>query len=718
MTNSLTSISGDLKFSVHNQVCVVTIHQTEKNVNSLTIPLIEDLKQAFQKITESGEYRGLVVTSGQKKCFAAGADIGIFESWKSEAEATAGARSLQLVFDLLANSKIPTVAAIHGSCLGGGLELALACHYRLCSTDSSTKMGFPEVRLGLIPGAGGTQRAPRLIGIPSALDLILTGKQVDSKKAAKMGLIDEALPVNQLLERATALCLASAKMKALEAKRTQQKWLTTNTLFRAFVSYQTKKTVLKTTGGHYPAPFKALQAVMAAYTLSHEEGFVLESQLFGQCFNTECSKSLIHIFRIATAAKKNPATDAEIKKSDDLWVDDLARGALPIGILGAGLMGSGIATVLADKKIRTVMLDNNREGLARGSARINEHFDSLAKKKRITMRERDLAFGRVAPTLSPASLAASKFIIEAVFEDTKIKHDMIRQCEKEIDGDFIFATNTSSLPIAEIAKGAKKPELVVGMHFFSPVPKMPLVEIIKTPQTRPDVLAATFDIASKMGKTVIVVNDGPGFYTTRVLAFLLAEAVNLVAEGCSVEEVDTAMKKFGWPVGPLTLIDEVGIDVALHVMDTMISAFPERVVKVPGFWSFVGQKRLGRKSGLGFYHYENDKRGAVDGAVYSTLREGLPQRTSTSQEIVNRCNFVFIIETLRCLKDEVLRNTADADLGALFGLGFPPHLGGPLHYAQNMGRKAFTQMANELAERHGSRFQAADLPELLPTWKN
>jgi 3-hydroxyacyl-CoA dehydrogenase/enoyl-CoA hydratase/3-hydroxybutyryl-CoA epimerase len=713
MTHTLVSTSGDLQFDVQNQVCVVTINQSNKSVNSLTIPLIEDLKQAFQTITESGAYRGLVVTSSKRNCFAAGADIGIFEGWKTADEAQKGARDLQLVFDILANAKIPTVAAVHGACLGGGLELSLACHYRLCSSDASTKMGFPEVRLGLIPGAGGTQRAPRLIGIPAALDIILTGKQLDAKKAAKCGLVDEAVPVNQLQQKAVALCLDRSKMAELVSRRPKQSWLKTNFAFRALVSWQTEKTILKTSGGHFPAPLKALKAVMAAFTMAEPDGFVFETKLFGECFATACSNSLIHIFRVITAAKKNPVAEEDVLKSEALWTKDLEEGNRPAGILGAGLMGSGIATVLAEKKIRSVLLDNNREGLARGAARVNEHFEAQVKKRRITLRDRDLAFGRVAPTLSTTSLASSKFVIEAVFEDIKIKHDMIKKCEKEISGDFIFATNTSSLPISEIAKGARKPELVIGMHFFSPVPKMPLVEIIKTPQTRPDVIAATFDVATSMGKNVIVVNDGPGFYTTRVLAFLLAEAVSIVAEGTPVEVVDAAMKKFGWPVGPLTLIDEVGIDVALHVMDTMIQAFPERVARVPGFWNFIEQKRMGRKNGLGFYHYDNDKRGDVDATIYTTLREGISPRPNSAQEIVDRCNFVFMIETLRCLKDGVLERPDDADLGAVFGLGFPPHLGGPVHYARNMGRKTFGDVAQALAKNHGPRFEASDFLDLI-----
>ncbi len=709
MIDNLVSTSGDLNFSVQDQVCIMSINQSEKSVNSLTIPLIEDLKQAFQKILATNTYQGLVVTSGKKNCFAAGADIGIFESWKTGEQATNGARELQLVFELLANAKIPVVAAIHGACLGGGLELALACHYRLCTNDASTKMGFPEIRLGLLPGAGGTQRTPRLIGIPAALDIILTGKQLDSKRACKAGLMDEAVPVNQLLQRSVALCTDKTKMTDIVSRRPKIGWFKTNFLFRALVASQTRKTILKTSGGHFPAPLKALDAVLAAFTMSKEEGFIYERKLFGECFATECCKSLIHIFRIMTAAKKNPGSAADIQKSEALWTNALESGDVPIGILGAGLMGSGIATVLSEKKVRTVLLDNNKDGLARGSSRINDYFEALVKKRRYTKRDRDLAVSRIAPTLTPISLASSNFVIEAVFEDTKIKHDMIKKCEKEIAGEFVFATNTSSLPISEIAKGASKPENVIGMHFFSPVPKMPLVEIIKTPQTRPDVLAATFDVAQKMGKSVIVVNDGPGFYTTRVLAFLLGEAVAMVSEGTSVEEIDNAMKKFGWPVGPLTLVDEVGIDVALHVMETMISAFPQRINKVPGFWEFSKQNRLGRKNGLGFYHYANDKRFKVDASLYEGIRQGATPRTNTAEEIVDRCNYAFIIETLRCLNEGILASADDADLGALFGLGFPPHLGGPIHYARTIGRDAFAQKALALEQKYGPRFSTNGL---------
>jgi 3-hydroxyacyl-CoA dehydrogenase/enoyl-CoA hydratase/3-hydroxybutyryl-CoA epimerase len=713
MTQNIISNTGEIKLTWNDGVCTLLIDQPEKNVNSLTLAFLADFKEIITKVLADKSLKGLVIASGKKSCFCAGADIGIFEAWKNETEASTGSRNLQLIFDLLEEAKVPVVAAIHGACLGGGTEMALACHFRLCSTDSKTKISLPETKLGLLPGGGGTQRLPKLVGLINTLDLILTGKQLDAKRAAKMGLVDEAVPSNQLIERAIALCTNPELRNTVLARRQKFGFLKTNAIMRAFVNWQSKKGIFATTQGHYPAAYKALEAIMASYSLPRTPAFELEAKLFGECFATAAHASLVHIFRISTAAKKNPYPEDVQRQAEERWMKPLESGDVPVGILGAGLMGSGIATVLAEKKMRSIMLDNSKEGLAKGGERIDEHFMGLVKKRRITKRERDLAVCRVAPTLALKTLANTNFVVEAVFEDLNIKHQMAAKCEAEIHHDFIFATNTSSLPIADIAKGTRKPELVVGMHFFSPVPKMPLVEIIRTNQTRPDVVAATFDMATAMGKNVIIVNDGPGFFTTRVLAFLLGEAIALVSEGTPIENIDKAMKKFGWPVGPIQLVDEVGIDVGLHVMETMQHAFPERMLTSDGLAEFPKKKILGRKNGHGFYRYINDKREGINEEVYGILRKQGASRIASEEEIMERCNHVFATESIRCLTDGILQSSDDGDLGAIFGLGFPPFLGGPFHYVRTFGKDKFADRAKELAKQFGPRFHIEKMPESL-----
>ncbi|BBH52283.1 3-hydroxyacyl-CoA dehydrogenase NAD-binding domain-containing protein [Fluviispira sanaruensis] len=718
MSANLVSKSKVFQFKYENNICIIDMNDESKGVNSFTLEMLADIDENMPKILANDKLEGIIIKSSKHNCFAAGADISIFKTFTDKAAGERGSKELHRITNYFANAKVPTVAAIHGTCLGGGLELALACHYRICTAHASTQLGLPEVQLGILPGGGGTQRLPRLVGIAQALDLILTGKKVDGKKALKMGLIDELVPENQLFEKALALCkkkkgsirrLPSSLgiVSSMQGSFDMQKIaLEGNPFGRAVISKQSRAMVMKSTKGRYPAPLKALEAVMRGVELPLEKGLDVEAKLFSELVISEESRSLVHIFNIMTAAKKNPYPKAVQEKAKNLYMDPLNQGDATVGVLGAGLMGSGISTVLAEKNIRTAMIDKDANGLQRGLKSVSSYFEERFKRRRIKWFERDSQIYRVSPSMSFSTLKTSPIVIEAVFEDVKIKHDVLKKCENAIQNEnFIFATNTSSLPIHQIAAAAKKPQNVVGMHFFSPVPKMPLVEIITTDKTSQEAASAIFDLASKMGKQIIVVNDGPGFYTTRILAFQIAEALNILAEGGKIEDIDNAMEKFGMPVGPITLLDEVGIDVGEHIIQVLFDAFSERL-KVPNeIENIAKEDRKGRKNNKGFYCYVDNKKDKPDSTIYKHFN--IDRSNFDHKEIADRCVYVFLNEAARCLDEKIIKSEDEGDLGAIFGLGFPPFLGGPFHYAKVLGKKNVKEKLNELALKHGKRFEPA-----------
>ncbi|APJ03069.1 3-hydroxyacyl-CoA dehydrogenase NAD-binding domain-containing protein [Silvanigrella aquatica] len=718
MTLNLKSKSNVFHFSMQDGICIIDMNDESKAVNSFTVSMLEDMDENLPKILAYEKLEGIIITSSKKNCFAAGADISIFSTFTSKEAGEEGSKELHRIVGYFANAPVPTIAAIHGTCLGGGLELSIACHYRICSSHPSTQLGLPEVQLGILPGGGGTQRLPRLIGIAPALDLILTGKKVDGKKALKLGLVDDVVPENQLLTKAIAFCKqVKGKKRMLPSSLgivssmqghfdMQKIALEGNPLGRYLISKQSRGMVMKSTKGRYPAPLKALQSVMNGVEMSLEKGLELEAKLFGELVVTEESRSLVHIFNIMTAAKKNPYPKNVQENAQNKYVNFLEMGDSSVGVLGAGLMGSGIATVLAEKNIRSVMIDKESMGLQRGLKSVSSYFEDRFKKKRIKWFERDSKIYRVSPAMDFSALKTSSLIIEAVFEDLKIKHDVLKKCESMIPhSDFIFATNTSSLPISKIAEPAKKPENVVGMHFFSPVPKMPLVEIITTEKTSPEAVSAVFDLATIMGKQIIVVNDGPGFYTTRILAFQIAEALNILAEGAYIEHVDSAMEKFGMPVGPITLLDEVGIDVGEHIIKVLNSAFADRLKVPKEIDSISHEGRKGRKNNKGFYIYSNGKKDKPDSSIYKNFSQ--ERKNFDLKEIADRCMYVFLNEAARCLDEKIIKSEDDGDLGAIFGLGFPPFLGGPFHYAKVLGKKNVKEKLTQLSAKHGKRFEPA-----------
>lgn len=685
-----------------DNIQILRMGAEDKSVNVLGEGLLRELNDILDELNDLREVKGLVII-GAKKDFALGADISDIASFTSAEEAKDGSLKMQGIFSKIEKLPFPTVAAINGQCLGGGLELALACSWRVVS--ETAVLALPEIQLGLIPGAGGTQRLPRLIGLQSALDMILTGKRIPGKKAVKMGLADAYVHPNQL--ESVALSYAQRKKqrksgglfpKLPKSISSELLHLATesNPIGRALVEKKAREMVEENTKGFYPAAFKALDAIFGGFDKKLEKGLELEARIFGDLAQTEESKGLIHLFHATTAAKRNAYADAGKKMFGE-------KSSSLVGVVGSGFMGAGIATVLADKDVRVLLSDPNKDSTKRALSSAQKFFSKKAKKGKLKPYEVTQKIAHISPGLSMQGFEKADVVIEAVFEDIGLKQEILGQVELRAHDKQVFASNTSALPISQIAAKSKHPERVLGMHFFSPVEKMPLLEIVVTPQTADWAIDRAFRLGAKMGKQIIVVKDSPGFYTTRALAFYLAEAALILEEGANIEEIDRALTDFGFPVGPITLMDEVGIDVGAHVLDSMKTAFGHRIVTPKGLESIEQSGRLGRKNGKGFFLYQEGKKGDPDESIYELMGKR-EYKFIPPEDIVDRCVMVFVNETIRCLEEDILASAYDGDIGAVFGLGFPPFLGGPLKFADAQGIENIYHRLRSLEERYGARF--------------
>ncbi len=687
----------------NNKVVILTFNTKGKEVNVFSEPCVLELKSILEELKNEKNISGMIITSGKGDSFIAGADIDEISKCKTAEEAEIKAKGLQNVFSMVHDLPFPSVAAIHGVCLGGGLELSLACDWRVATDDSSTKLGLPEIQLGLIPGAGGTQRLPRLIGIQLALDFILTGKKVDGKKALKIGLIDACTPESLLMDKALSFTEKKRSHGSGQKNSFSQMALEGNFLGRQLVESKARAMVKEKTKGFYPASFKALDAVFDGFSMDLKQGLDYEAQIFGQLAITRECASLIHLYYTTTQLKKNPY------KTEGEKVFGSGKNKIEqIGVVGAGFMGAGIATVAADKEIRVVMSDPNKEAIGRSLKSIQGYFSKQKERKKIKSFDMERKVSKIHADIKPLGLKKCDVVIEAVFEDLNLKQKILKDLESGTDKNWVFASNTSALPISQIAEISKSPEKILGMHFFSPVEKMPLLEIIVTDKTAPWAAYQAFELGKKLGKQNIVVKDSPGFYTTRALGFYLCEAANLLLEGAPMEKIDKSLTAAGFPVGPITLIDEVGIDVGVHVLETLEKAFPDRITTPPEMKKIIDSGKLGRKNNNGFYAYANGKKGGPDQRVYEIL--GVDSRGKhTNDQILDRCLLVFINESVRSLEEGILFDPASGDVGAVFGLGFPPFWGGPFKYIDYVGAQNIVEKLSQLYDLYGPQFEPAKL---------
>jgi len=699
-------VASALTTDIRDGIAVVTLDLPNAPVNTFTRSVREEFAALLDRFDRDQAIRAIVVRSGKPDVWVAGADIEEFLEIETASQAEAMSRDGHALLDRLEKLRTPVVAAINGACLGGGLEAALACAYRVASDALKTVFALPEVQLGLIPGAGGTQRLPRLVGLQAALDMILTGKNVRARKALQIGLVHELVHPAILddIAFARARALADGSLRRDARRRThgaKEMLLDDNRVGRAVVFRQARERVLARTRGQYPAPLAALDVVAIGYMQGIERGLREEARLFGELAVSEVSRQLVFLFFATTALKKDPG------------VPEPAPPPLPVrklAILGAGFMGAGIASIAAPYGTLVRLKDADHARVGKGLASIREVLKDRLTKKQITRLELEDYMSLVGGTIDYSGFANVDLVIEAVFEDLAVKQQVLREAEQVTRPNAIFASNTSTIPIAKIADASSRPERVIGMHFFSPVPKMPLLEVIVAPKTSREVTATAVAYGKALGKTVIVVNDAPGFYANRILAPYINEAGLLLDEGVAIDAVDRALVDFGFPVGPITLLDEVGLDIAGKSGAIMLEAFGSRLAPSESLQRVVAAGRTGRKGKKGFYKYDaKGKKRGVDSSVYELLPTGERRTETPAEEIQRRCVLAMVNEAVRCLQENILRSPRDGDVGAVFGIGFPPFRGGPFRYVDTLGADRVVRALEGLNKDRTPRFTPAQL---------
>ena len=694
-----------ISLAPEQNVAVVTFDAPDSPVNVLSSAVGTAFAKLFDMIERSPAYTGAILLSGKKDTWIAGADIQELSSLKTPLQGEELSRAGHVVMNKIEAMKKPVVAAIHGACLGGGLETALACRHRVVTDHPKSILAFPEVQLGLLPGAGGTQRLPRTVGLQVALDMMLTGKNIRAKKALQMGLVHEL--VHPAILRTSAIDRAQklARGDKLALKKREHGatniLLEDNPIGRAVVFRQARDAVLKKTKGHFPAPLAIIDAVHTGYSDGQTSGYAEEARRFGDLAVSPVSRQLVYLFFATTALKRDTGLPVGVQATP--------HTVQKLGILGAGFMGAGIASVAVQQGTLVRMKDASYERVAKGYAAVRDVLRERLRKRQITRVQNDDTLSLVGTTIDYSGFANTDLVIEAVFEDLKVKQAVLKEVETAAPR-AIFATNTSTIPVADIASVAAHPDRVIGMHFFSPVHKMPLLEVIVTPTTSAETTVTAVEYGRKLGKTVIVVRDGPGFYVNRILAPYLNECGKLLDDGASIESVDAAMSDFGFPVGGLTLLDEVGLDIAGKSGAILSHAFGDRMSPSVTLQKIIESGRLGRKAGRGFYSYDSDgKRAGADSSVYAFSSAGQQRKAFDRQTMQNRAVLPLLNEAVRCLEDGIIASPRDGDIGAVFGIGFPPFLGGPFRYLDTLGLTEVVRLLEELNRQFPGRYEPARL---------
>lgn len=683
-------------------IAVLTIDVKDKPMNVITPDFLNEIAESAARISSDENIKGAVITSG-KDSFMAGADlkelVDVFEQGRDITEIYAWCRKLQQAYRKLETCGKPVAAAINGTALGGGLELCLACHYRVAADNPKSVLGQPEVQIGLLPGAGGTQRLPRLIGIEPALRLLTEGKHVKPAKALELGFVDEVV--------APGTEVAAAKEWILEKGDAQQPWDKKGFKFPggaglmhpSAIQTQMVGTALlqKMTNHNYPAPIAIMSSVYEGSVLPIDKALDVESKYFAKMLVNPVSRNMTRtLFINKGAADKLVRRPAEPPK----------RPVTKLGILGAGMMGAGIAYVSAYAGMQVVLLDTAEEKADNGKDYSRKLLQKRIDRGRMDSDQAADILECIHTTTEYENLAGCEMVIEAVFEDTDIKADVTAKTEAVIADDAIFASNTSTLPITGLATAAKRPEQFIGIHFFSPVDKMPLVEIIVGEKTNDVAIAQALDYVQQIRKTPIVVNDSRGFYTSRVFGTFSREGITMLAEGINPALIENVARQAGMPVGPLAVTDEVTLELSYHVMSQTRKALGDAYVETPAddvIARFVEElDRKGKRFGKGFYDYPEGKKKRL----WPGLAEHYPLAGEQPHpdEIRKRILYVQAIETVRCMEEGVVTHPADADIGSIFGWGFPPYTGGTISFIETEGLEKFVTEADRLAETYGQRF--------------
>ena len=689
----------------------ITFSDPDRSLNVLTEPVMlrfgETLDEARAAARE-GRAKVVVIRSGKPDTFIPGADVEGIASVEDPVEAETKIRLGQAIYDEVETLAVPTVAAIHGMCVGGGVEMSLACDYRVLSDAKRTTLHLPEVLLGILPAWGGTTRLPRLIGLQAALDMLLTGKSVPAKKAKRIGLVSEVLPAD-LFEQKTrefALRVASDPASGTPKKRKLlTRALDDTVLGRRIVLRTARKRVLADTGGHYPAPLRILDILADNLGKSVEESLAAEARAAAELLVSPVCKNLLHVFHMREAARKGKRLGEG---------DAPSRGVTSLGVLGAGVMGGGIAQLAAYNGIRVYMKDIRHHAVTGGLQHARSLFDKAVERRKMSSREADQHMELISGGVEFHGLSGAGVVIEAIVEKMDVKRVVLRETEGHLADDSILATNTSSLSVSEMAEALERPERFCGMHFFNPVHRMPLVEVIRGERSSDEVIATVYGLALRLGKVPVVVGDGPGFLVNRILGPYLNEAGFLLGDGAPIAEIDRVAMEFGMPMGPLRLVDEVGIDVSGHAGASLHQALGSRLAPSPVLLALGKTGRLGRKGGSGFYRYENGREKEIDETVYAALGSVVPpQREVADSEIRDRLVIAMINEAARLLEDGIVAAAEDVDLAMIMGTGFPPFRGGLLRFADTLHPRGLLDGVKELQDAHGDRYGPAPLIERL-----
>lgn len=705
MTDKKTAITEEKTasaFSLETRedgIAILTMDVPGESMNTLKMEFAEQVTEVLDEIEGNPQIKGVVLTSGKKDSFVAGADVSMLAACETAEEAEKLAADGHVMFQRIEDMKIPFVAAIHGPALGGGLELALCCHYRVCSDSAKTQVGLPEVQLGLLPGGGGTQRLPRLIGIQQAMKMMLTGGSVRAKQALKYGIVDDMVPLSILLDVAVEFAKKKKPKRKPAKVDLMGKFLERTPVGRNTLFNQARKQTLSKTNGNYPAPELIIECIESGVNKGLKHGLATEARNFGKLVASAESEQLRNLFFATTEMKK------------ETGVEGVAPTKLEkVGVLGGGLMGGGIAFVTATKAgLPARIKDIRSDGIANA---MKYSYDILNKKvnrrfmlKSAMQKQMSLLTG----SLDYVGFGDADVVIEAVFEDLGLKQAMVADVEQNCGENTIFASNTSSIPIGQIAAKAARPENVIGLHYFSPVDKMPLAEVIPHDSTSDQTISTTVELARKQGKTPIVVKDGAGFYVNRILAPYMNEAANVLLAGEPIEHIDKSLVKFGFPVGPVKLLDEVGIDVGTKIIPILMEQFGDRFKSANAFDKVLADDRKGKKNKRGFYSYEGKKPGKeVDETIYQLLSI-TPQKNLSSKDVAERCVLMMLNEAAMCLEEGVIRNPRDGDIGAIFGIGFQPFLGGPFRYMDKLGAKHLVERLSHYQQTLGEKFTPAKI---------
>ncbi|WP_108061306.1 3-hydroxyacyl-CoA dehydrogenase NAD-binding domain-containing protein [Poseidonibacter lekithochrous] len=667
----------------------LTLDLENEKVNKLSIAVLEEFDEVLDSIKDNSSIKALVITSAKKNVFIAGADIEEIEQLEDEKEVYNLLMRVHTIFNKLENLEFPSIAYINGACMGGGLELALACTHRVATTSDKTKLAFPEVKLGIFPGFAGCLRAPKVVGLINSLDLILSGKTIDAKKAYRIRLVDEVFHDGQKESKLESFIqrVIYNKVKSRRKFNLFETWP-----LREIVFSKTLKTLEKKVNKDFEAPYKALEVIKDTYARSFKQGIKVEAREFSKLAVTKESKNMIKLFFTFQKLNKNfDKTDSPISSS---------------AILGNGVMGKGIIWLFS-KYLKEVRIKVRKieqvQGILKDVAKI---YDFLIKTRRMTANQVGFKLNDISYTEKFDGLSNTDFAIEAIIEDEKAKKEAYKELEKVLKPDAIIATNTSSISIEKLGSELKNKENFLGVHFFNPVNMMPLVEVIPSSHTSKETINKVFELLTSCGKTPILVGDCAGFIVNRILLPYLNEAAFILEEVPDIKRIDKVVKNFGMPMGPFTLADTVGIDIGYKVASILKEAYGDRMPISPIIEKIYNKKELGVKTGSGFYTY-NKKEKIVNNNVTSMLDKS--SKLITDEQIINRCIYIMINEASRCLEEGIVDDPTIIDFAMVTGTGFPPYKGGLCNLANEIGIKNIVKTLQELEKDYGSRFTPSNL---------